>query len=280
LDEEKVQLTLGIRQQNVKQTSYTYASSLATGSPTKITTYDSDANTPMVGLVVKPWGESVSLYANYIEALSVGTVVGSTYANAGQVLAPYKSKQHEVGVKWDKGAFANTLAFFQIEIPSYMTTDNVYSYDGEQKNRGIEWNTFGNLAKNLRLLGGIAYTDGELVRSNTVTNNGNTPLGVPKWTMNAGVEWDTPWNQDLSLSLRAVYTSSQYINNTNTDEIPSWVRYDIGARYKTVINKIPVTYRLSVENLFDKHYWSGYSDKALATLGSPRTVKLSATMQF
>jgi len=281
-DEEKVQLMVGIRRQNVKQTSYTYANqNLATGSLTKITKYDSDANTPMVGLIVKPWGESVSLYANYIEALSAGTVVGTTYDNAGQVLAPYKSKQHEFGIKWDKGEFANTLAFFQIEMPSYMTTNNVYSYDGRQKNRGIEWNTFGYIAKNLRLLGGIAYTDGELVRSNTVANNGNTPFGVPKWTMNAGVEWDTPWNQDLSLSLRAVYTSSQYANNANTVEIPSWVRYDIGARYKTVINKTPVIYRLNVENLFNKHYWAGLaSNEGIVTLGSPRTVKLSATMQF
>lgn len=279
-DEEKVQLTLGIRRQNVQQTSYSYYNTDTTGGLKSTTYYDSDANTPMVGLVVKPWGESVSLYANYIEALSAGTVVGASYDNSGQVLAPYKSKQREIGVKWDKGDFANTLAFFQIEIPSYMTTDNVYSYDGEQKNRGIEWNTFGNIAKNLRLLGGIAYTDGELVRSNTTANNGNTPLGVPKWTMNAGVEWDTPWNPDLALSLRAVYTSSQYADNANTVEIPSWVRYDIGARYKTVINKIPVTYRLSVENLFDKHYWSGATDKGLVTLGSPRTVKLSATMQF
>ncbi len=280
-DEEKVQLTLGVRRQDVKQTSYKYASSLATGSPTSITTYDSDANTPMVGLVVKPWGEAVSLYANYIEALSVGTVVGTGYSNSGQVLAPYKTKQHEFGIKWDKRGFANTLAFFKIEMPSYTTTNNLYSYDGQQRNSGIEWNTFGDIAKNLRLLGGIAYTDGELVRSNTAANNGNTPFGVPKWTMNAGVEWDTPWNPDLALSLRAVYTSSQYANNANTVKIPDWVRYDIGARYKTVINKTPVTYRLSVENLFNKHYWAGCSaNDGIVTLGSPRTVKLSATMQF
>lgn len=119
----------------------------------------------------------MSLYANYIEALSEGTQVSSTiYENYGEVLAPYKTKQHEIGVKWDKGNFANTLAFFQIKMPSYTTTNNIYSYDGKQKNRGIEWNTFGNVAKNLRLLGGIAYTDAELVRSNIVANNGNFPI--------------------------------------------------------------------------------------------------------
>jgi iron complex outermembrane receptor protein len=279
--EDKVRLTLGVRQQNINQTSYTYSNTLATGAPKSTTTYDSDATIPMIGLIVKPWGELVSLYANYIEALSPGTVVNTTYDNANEVLAPYKTKQHEIGVKWDKKNFANTLALFQIKMPSYMTTDNIYSYDGEQRNRGIEWNIFGAVAKNLRLLGGIAYTDGELVRSNTSANNGNTPFGVPEWTMNVGIEWDTPWNNDLTLSLRSIYTSCQYINNANTIEIPSWVRYDIGARYKGMINNIPVTYRLSVENLFDKQYWAGnFSVENYVTLSTPRTIKLSATMQF
>jgi len=280
-DEDKVQLTLGARRQNVNQTTYKYSSTTATGTPTSTTTYDADATTPMVGLIVKPWGKSVSLYANYIEALSPGTVVGTAYDNANEVLAPYKTKQQEIGVKWDKGNFANTLAFFQIKMPSYTTTDNIYSYDGEQNNRGIEWNTFGSVAKNLRLLGGVAYTHGELVNSNTSSNNGNTPFGVPKWTINAGVEWDTPWNKDLTLSLLTVYTGSQYINNANTIKIPSWVRYDLSARYKTTINNVPVTYRASVVNLFDKHYWAGlFSSENYVTLGGPRTFKLSATFQL
>jgi len=280
-NEDKVQLTLGVRRQSVNQTTYKYSSTTATGAPTSITTYDADATTPMVGLIVKPWGESVSLYANYIEALSPGSVVGTAYDNANEVLAPYKTKQKEIGVKWDKGNFANTLAFFQIEMPSYTTTDNIYSYDGEQNNRGIEWNTFGSVAKNLRLLGGIAYTHGELVNSNTSSNNGNTPFGVPKWTINAGVEWDTPWNKDLTLSLLTVYTGSQYIDNANTIKIPSWVRYDLSARYKTTINNVPVTYRASVENLFDKQYWAGcFSSENYVTLGAPRTFKLSATFQL
>lgn len=281
--EDKVQLTLGVRQQTVDQTGYKYSGgNLATGVPTVISTNDSNATTPLAGLVVKPWGEGVSLYANYIEALSPGTMVGTAYANANEILDPYKSKQHEIGVKWDKGNFANTLAFFQIEMPSYMTSDDkVLSYDGEQRNRGLEWNAFGNVAKNLRLLGGVAYIDGELVRSSISGNNGNTPLGVPEWTANLGVEWDTPWVRDLTLSLRGIYTGSQYINNANTIEIPSWVRYDIGMRYKTMINKVPITYRLSVENLFDEHYWAGcFGQDNYVTLGSPRTMKLAATMHF
>jgi len=280
-NEDKVQLMLGAKRQNLTQTTYKYANTTASGTPTSTIKKDADATLPMVGLVVKPWGNSVSLYANYIEALSPGGVVGTGYTNVNEALDPYKTKQQEIGVKWDKGTFANTLAFFQIRMPSYTTENNIYAYDGEQKNHGVEWNTFGSVAKNLRLLGGVAYTHGELVRSAVTTNNGHTPFGVPRWTMNAGAEWDTPWNKDLTLSFLAVYTDSQYINNANTIKLPSWVRYDLGARYKTVINKTPVTYRFNVENVFNKHYWAGcFSSENYVTLGGPRTFKLSATMQL
>ena len=277
-NEEKVQLTLGVRRQSVKQKDYNGTTGVQTSS------YDSATNTPMAGIIVKPWGESVALYANYIEALSPGvTVANVAYSNYGETLAPYKTKQHEFGVKWDKGTFANTLAFFQIKKPSQTIFNNVLSFDGEQKNSGIEWSTFGSVADNLRLLGGITYLEGELVRLPTAAaaNQGNTPFGIPKWLMNTGVEWDTPWNNDLTLSFMGVYTGSQYINNDNKTKIPSWVRYDLSARYKTTFNNVPVTYRASVENLFDKHYWAGvFSNADHVTLGSPRTFKLSATFQL
>uniref|UniRef100_UPI002FDB88DB TonB-dependent receptor domain-containing protein n=1 Tax=Anaerospora hongkongensis TaxID=244830 RepID=UPI002FDB88DB len=186
------------------------------------------------------------------------------------------------GLKWDKGNFANTLALFEITKPGSKIENNVYSYDGSQKNRGIEWNAFGKVADNVRLFGGITYLRGEITNATAVATEGNTPGGVPKWLMNVGAEWDTPWNPDLALSFRAVYTSSQYINNTNTVTIPSWVRYDLGAKYKTVINRTPVTFHASVENVFDRHYWSGVfsSTAGYVTLGAPRTFKLSATMQL
>ncbi len=276
LNNEKTQLTLGLRRQDVKVQNFDATSGTRTSS------YSSNATTPMIGITVKPWGESVALYANYIEALSPGSIVGSSYDNAGEVLAPFKSKQHELGVKWDKGNFANTLALFEITKPGSKIENNVYSYDGSQKNRGIEWNAFGKVADNVRLFGGITYLRGEITNATAIATEGNTPGGVPKWLMNVGAEWDTPWNPDLALSFRAVYTSSQYINNTNTVTIPSWVRYDLGAKYKTVINQTPVTFHASVENVFDRHYWSGVfsSTAGYVTLGAPRTFKLSATMQL
>ncbi|TIU10703.1 MAG: TonB-dependent receptor, partial [Mesorhizobium sp.] len=63
---------------------------------------DQGAFTPLVGLVVKPW-ENVSLYANYVEGLSIGDTAPGTAINAGETLAPYRSRQIEVGTKIDFG---------------------------------------------------------------------------------------------------------------------------------------------------------------------------------
>jgi iron complex outermembrane receptor protein len=278
-DQDKVQLTVGMRRQNV----HTKTFNTTTGNVA--TKYDESAITPVAALVVKPWDAPVSLYANYIEGLSAGTEVTTIGAlNYGEVFKPYKSKQSEFGVKWDGGKFANTLSFYQIEKPSLIKvtqgTGFIMSNDGEQRSRGIEWSTFGEIKDHVRLLGGVAYTRGEYTSTAGGVNQGNTPFGVPKYQINMGVEWDTPWNRDLTLSARATYTSSQFINATNTMEIPSWVRYDIGARYKTVIDKTPVTFRASVENLFDKNYWSGSFSDGYVTLGGPRTFKLSATINL
>jgi iron complex outermembrane receptor protein len=278
-NQDKVQLTMGVRRQNV----HTKTFNASTGNLTA--EYDESATTPVVALVVKPWAAPISLYANYIEGLSKGSEVTETAAlNYGEVFKPFKSKQYEFGVKWDRGKFANTLSFYQIEKPSLIDvaqgTGYIVSDDGEQRSRGIEWNTFGAINDKVRLLGGIAFTRGEYTKTEDGLYEGNTPYGVPKYQINLGAEWDTPWNPALTLSARAVYTSSQYINSANTMVIPSWVRYDIGARYKTVINKTPITYRASVENLFNKNYWSGSFSSGYATLGGPRTFKLSATMDF
>ena len=41
----------------------------------------------------------------------------------------------------DRGEFTHTLSLYEIEKPnSYTDTDtNIFSYAGEQRNRGVEW---------------------------------------------------------------------------------------------------------------------------------------------
>lgn len=271
--DDRFQLTLGVRRQNIE--SRNYSSTGAVSSK-----YEDSATTPLVGVVVKPW-DDVSLYYNYVEGLSKGDIAPGTAANAGQTFAPYKSKQHEVGVKYEHGTFMTTLALFQIEKPSgEVGADNVFSVQAEQRNRGVELSMFGEVAPGTRLMGGVTVLDGELTDSATAANRGNKPVGVPDVQANLWAEWDTPWLEGFTLTGGAIYTDSQYINQANTQELSSWTRVDAGARYATKIDGRPTTFRATVQNVFDREYWSGVASYGAISAGYPRTLQLSATVDF
>ena len=101
--------------------------------------------TPSIALLSKV-NDQVSLYANYIEGLSQGSTAPIDAENAGEMFAPYKTQQKEVGVKLDLGEFSHTLSVYEIEKPnSYLDpVSNIFSYAGEQRNRGVEWGFFGS----------------------------------------------------------------------------------------------------------------------------------------
>ena len=278
--DDKLRVTGGVRNQRVKTSNFD-----KTGKTTA--RYDEDAVTPAVAVVVKPWGPDLSFYANYVEGLSKGdSVTDTTATNFGEVFAPYKTKQKELGVKWNAGTFTNTLALFEIEKPMLVTEGSTaqptYADGGEKRVRGVEWNTFGEIAQGVRVLGGVTYTQGTQVKTSYGRYNGNTAVGAPRWQVNTGVEWDTPWVPGLTLTGRVQATSRQYADSANNIEIPGWGQVDLGARYATKVNGRDVVLRLNVNNVFNKYYYAGiFSDTTpIATLGPARSVMASAAITF
>ncbi|MGU9858523.1 TonB-dependent siderophore receptor [Pseudomonas sp. LF245] len=270
--DQRVQVTVGLRQQRIQSNNYNSAGAVTTA-------YDDGKTTPLFGVVLKPW-QHVAFYYNYLEGLSKGDVAPSNAANAGEIFAPYVSKQHEVGVKLDYGTFMSTLALFQIEKPSGELAAGRFSVQGEQRNRGLELNLFGEVAQGTRLLAGVTLLDAQLTQTGIAANRGNRPVGVPEVQANLWGEWDTPWVEGLTLTSGAIYTGSQYVDQANTQRLDPWTRIDVGARYSTRIAERPTTFRATVQNLFDRQYWSGVASYGAFSQASPRTLLLSATVDF
>jgi iron complex outermembrane receptor protein len=272
--DEQIQLTLGARIQQVEVNGY----SPVTGSRTKH--YNKDAVTPAVGLLVKPW-KKVSLYANYIEALTQGPTPAAGAVNINDIFPPSRTKQVEAGIKMDFGKLMTTVSLFKIRQPSGFTNPAtlIFAVDGKQQNKGAEINVFGEPFAGIRIQGGVMYLDGELTKTAGGINDGNTAPGVPKVAANLGGEWDIRVVPGLTLTARSIYTSAQYLDAANTQKIPSWVRFDLGARYAIRHIATPVTIRANILNAFDKQYWSSAAASGL-TLGDRRTLMLSATVDF
>ena len=272
--QDTVQLTVGVRRQEVLSDNF----NIKTGARTS--RYDESATTPAVALLVKA-SKNISLYGNYIEGLSQGATAPLTAANAGEVFAPYKSKQAELGFKVDLGEFAHTVSVYEIKRPSSYVdpVSNVFSFGGEQRNRGVDWGFFGSPLRDVRLMGGVAYVDPVLSKTMGGTNQGKQATGVPKLQAKLGVEWDTPAVPGVTLTANATAASKQYINADNSLSVPGRTVFDLGARYATTAAGRPLTVRASVTNVGNKAYWALPQWTSLG-LGAPRTFMLSGTMDF
>ena len=72
--DDRFQLTLGVRRQFIESRNYNAAGSVSSR-------YNTNATTPLLGVVVNPW-EDVSLYYNYVEGLSKDDAASGTASNA------------------------------------------------------------------------------------------------------------------------------------------------------------------------------------------------------
>jgi iron complex outermembrane recepter protein len=273
-------LTLGLRHQQIVATTYTYDGVFDNA-------YDKSKLSPVLGAVVKPW-DGISLYANYIEGLSQGATAPGTAANKGQPLAPYESKQKEVGAKFDFGKIRVTTAYFTTEKPrGFVNAASVFTSQGKEEHQGVELMTYGQLSPSLRVLGGITWLDAKQKNTGDAATEDKQTIGIPRQQANLGLEWDAFMLPGLTFDARVITTGHVYANGENTQRLPGWTRLDIGARYATEIKGHLFTVRSRIDNVTDRDYWASAGGSASDTgnygylvLGAPRTVTVSAQLDF
>jgi iron complex outermembrane receptor protein len=270
----KLQLLVGVRHQQIESSSY----APTTGATTF--RYIDAALTPSVALLVKPTKE-LTFYGSYIQGLSPSASPPPGAANPNEVFAPFRSTQYEIGAKLDLGNFGATLAAFQINLPNGIVNPltKVYGIDGEQRNRGIELNVFGQPLPDFRVLGGIALLEARLTKTAGNLYDGNVAVGAPAVQANLGMEWDTSFAPGLTAIARAIYTSEAYVSADNTQKVPGWATFEIGARYRTTIANKPVVLRANVTNLLDTNYWIA-NPTGYVISGMPRMAWISLAADF
>ena len=259
--------------------NYATAINIATGTYGDGSKYEKSALTPTVSLLYKPI-EAVTTYVSYMEALERGTIVSNIYANRGDILPPLVSKQYEVGLKYDINPnLLLSTALFRIEKANQYSNRAApiptYVQDGLQVHNGVELALTGKVTDNLTIMGGGTLMDLSVEKSNDPTIEGKKPTNAASRIGKIYAEYALPWIPGLSLTGGIYYTGERYADTVNTDKIPSYTLYDIGARYTTRVLDKPLIVRLNIFNLTGKNYWQDNN-----TLGVPRTVAFSVSTMF
>ena len=235
------------------------------------------AGSPTFGINYK-LTPNLSVYASHSEDFAYGRTVGAGYANEGEALDPYKTKQNEFGFKYRNKDLLHTLAYYTIKQANYgesidsKTGDIYLKQIDDKKNKGIEYSVAGKLSNKWELIGGVTYVSAKDVKTHERISQ------VAKWSGSLGMVYKP--TEDLALSARIQYLGDSPVHLNKTVTMPSHTLLHLGASYNTKLGKVPVTIKAQLFNVFNKRYWTPTEGRTQANVGEPRTFLLTSTFHF
>jgi iron complex outermembrane receptor protein len=242
---------------------------------------------PQVALIYKPQAD-ITLYTSYSKGLSLGGEAAWFTTNTGETLAPTISRQLEAGVKYDWQRMSFSAALFQTRQAYQYSKPNgdgsfTYVQQGQQKNTGLELAANGWATSQLQVSASVAAIRARVEGSGTAAYDGHQALNVPKLKASLYGDYSLPMFNGVGLLGGVQYSGSKAANRAGTVKAEQYALFNVGGRYSTRIEGYDTVFRLAVDNLFDKRYWSDVGDylgDGYVFQGAPRTARLSATVNF
>ena len=268
----RVQLTAGGRYTSVRDFNYTGTQSL--WLPQYAATYS-----PAAALMV---------YGNYSVLLSLGPQ--APFWAGGLYLAPYRTRQAEVGAKFEPGQrILVTTALFHMRAPFFYPKaiddlgDQNFVSEGHESHNGIELNAEGKAASWLRLTASAAGIRAISSDTGTPAFDNKQVLNVPHLRTALFADLALPHARGLHLMPGWSYTGRKEATRDDQVSVAGYNLFNLGARYTPGGDQGRVTLRLYADNITDKRYWkdtgASYGDTFIH-LGAPSTVRVSAHYTF
>ncbi|MGA2849239.1 MAG: TonB-dependent siderophore receptor [Terracidiphilus sp.] len=232
---------------------------------------------------------SVTLYGNYSELLSLGPQSAWWVDNASQFLAPYHTRQAEIGAKYEPSQrILLTTAFFHMRTPFfYPESDGAGGFEfvsqGRETHDGMELSAQGKAASWLRLSASAAAMNAISDETGTPAFDGRQVINVPHLHTTVFADLTVPHVQGLHLMPGWSYSGRKEATRDDTVSVPGANIFNLGARYTPGGEEGRVTFRIYANNIADKKYWSDTGTNggdSFLWLGAPATVKLSAHYRF
>ncbi|MGD0893865.1 MAG: TonB-dependent siderophore receptor [Terracidiphilus sp.] len=294
----RIQLIAGGRYDSLRDNNYSLT---ATSSSTPPTITDKNLWLPQYAATYNPV-ESLTLYGNYGVLLSLGPQAPWWVDNANQFLAPFMTRQAEVGAKYEPDQrILLTAALFHMRAPfiypkvieapdSFCTAGEFggpgtlcFESEGHETHNGVELNAEGKAASWLRLTASAAAMNAISNDTGTTSFNNKQVINVPHLHATLFADLTVPHIRGLHLMPGWSYAGRKEATRDDAVSVPAFNIFNMGARYTPGGETGRVTFRVYANNIADKRYWSdtgaSYGD-TFVWLGAPTTVRLSAHYTF
>jgi iron complex outermembrane receptor protein len=271
--------------------------------PTLPTISDKPVWLPQFAVTYSPV-ENLTLYSNYGVMLSLGPQGPFWTDNASQFLAPFFTRQAEIGVKYEPDQrILLTTALFRMRAPFFYpkviqaadnfcpagvfdptaSTNICFEQEGRETHDGIELNAEGKASNWLRLNGSAAAMNAVSTNTGTLSFDNKQVINVPHLHTNLFADLTVPRVRGFHLMPGWSYTSRKEATRNDAVSVPSYNLFNLGARYTPGGEQGRVTFHIYADNIANKRYWSdtgaSYGD-TFVWLGAPPTVRLDAHYTF
>ncbi len=233
-------------------------------------------------------------YFSYSQVIEASTKpIETSFVNATP-LKRRKTDQFEIGTKFNPtqdSLFSGSI--FRASrpneyVPNSATTDAYARYpqiyqSGKVVHTGIELSYAQKVSNRLNLVSSAMYVRAIQEGAESSNMNGMQAMGIPHWKSVVFADYLIPDYENLSVQGGWTYVSSKAVTPENNLQVSGYHKFDAGLKYVDKVGKSKATYRLNVENLFDKFYWRDVSQTyGSNTLypGVPRIFRATATFDF
>ena len=161
-----------------------------------------------------------------------------------------------------------------------MCSSDLFVAEGQQTHTGLELTANGRVADGLVLNASVSALQARARSSGTALYEGHQLVNVPKLRASVHADYALPFASGLSVTGGWRYASANAATVDGSVRAPAYHVVDLGLRFKHALADHPVTWNLSVDNVFDRFYWRDTGSTAgdyYLFAGAPRQARLSVT---
>jgi catecholate siderophore receptor len=238
------------------------------------------------GVVFRPRANG-SLYVGYntafnptADAGNAVTALSDQATAANNVnLAPEKTRNLEVGTKWDLLAnrLGLTAALFRTEKVNARTrnaTNEPFILDGVQRITGVEFGASGSITPAWSVIANLALMDSDIIASRNAAEQGQDFALTPETSLSIWSTYTLPFAVTIGGGVQ--YQDAVFRNTLNTLAVPSYWLISAMGSYPINHN---LTLRLNADNLANRTYVDRVGGGHYIP-GPRRTIKIAADLRF
>ena len=242
---------------------------------------------PQTALLWSVTGQ-LNAYASYVRGIALGQEAPFWTSNEGAFLPSVLSRQVEMGLKYAPSdaltvgaAVFRTSQPYQFAKPDDSEVGFTFVQQGQQTHTGLELTANGRVGERLDVTASASLLRARARDVGTPQYEGHQLINVPKVRAAVHVDYSLPFAENVGVTGGWRHASSNVATPEGGVRAPGYSVFDLGMRLKHRLGERPLTWRLSVDNVFDRFYWRDTGSSAgdyYLFAGAPRQARLSVTI--